>query len=253
MKLTGIRLFATAALLSTPFGVIVCNKLNEGKPSNDAQAVKPFEIKPVDTNLKKTIDEKRIVLEKKEREFASELGGWASCDLPNVLMSLYMVSDNKDENLKARDIAFKMVKRHQDFIEVTGNDFSIKKPNEEQLEAFNRVITMAQKGAPLTWSYSTMPLQEISKKIEEYLQKTNPELKGEKLKDEVEHHVEYFKEYQETLKKMRTQRDDLFLSMRDFNKETKKIDEPPYNPIWGLSLEKVQDITIFTLRRAGDK
>ena len=241
--------FRTAALF-TAFSIPLASGCNNEKPEiTKKQEVKSSTVKPIDVNLKNTIDEKRKTLEKKEREFASELGGFASCELPNVLIHLYMVLDNKDEILKARDIAFKIIKRREDFIQLTGNDFLNKTPNEEQLEAFNRVINMAQKGMPLTWGHSTISLKEISKDIEGYLQKTHPELKGEKLKEEVKHYLDYFKEYQEALKKIRSQRNDLFVSMRDFNNEAKKIGEPTYNPVWGLSLERVQDITIFVSRK----
>ena len=236
--------FRTAAVFtafSLPLASGGCNT-KEDKP-NDVQIVKP-----IDINLKKAIDEKRIVLEKKEREFASELGAWASSDLPNVLINLYMVSDSKEEILEGRNIAFKLAKRSEDFIELTGNDYS-KKPNEGELEAFNRLISMAQKGAPFTWSYSTMKLEEISEKIESYLQKKNPELKGEKLKEEVKLDVEYFKVYKETLVNIRGLRDNLSLSMQDFNKDAKKINEPAYNPIWGLNQKKLEDITIFVSKK----
>ena len=36
--------------------------------------------------------------------------------------------------------------------------------------------------------------------------------------------------------------------MESFNNDAKKIGEPTYNPVWGLSLERVQDITIFVLQ-----
>ncbi|MBI3590906.1 MAG: hypothetical protein HY094_05950 [Candidatus Melainabacteria bacterium] len=213
------RALVTGLALSIPFAATACNKTNE-KPKIE-------EVKPADINSKKEIDEKRKVIEKKEREFASELEALASCDLPNVLFHLNMVSENKEECLAARDIAKKLINRSEELIELTGNDFSIKKPNEEQSEAFNRLISMVQKGVACTWIYSTMKPEEISKKIK------------------AEHIREYFTDYQQSLRKIRTHRDNLSKSIYDFNKKAKEINEPPYNPVWGLDLKKVENITIF--------
>ena len=244
MTMKIVRTLITGAALSIPFASIACNKPNE-----NPEVAKPIEIRPIDLNLKKAIDEKRIVLEKKEREFAQELGGWASSDLPNLLLNLYMVLDSKDEIVKGNTIAFKLIKRSEDFIDLTGNDYS-KKPNEEQLEEFNRLISVAEKGAPLVLPYvEKITLEEISKKVEGYLQKNAPELKGEKLKETLKHELEYFEVYKETFKGLVKQRTDLFTSMKSFNEEVKKANEPAYNPVWGLGLERLQNITIFVSKK----
>ncbi len=244
-----VRTLLAATALSLPLANTSCNKteekpqavkLNEGKPE-----IKLADIKPLNIKSKEVLDKERQTLETKERELAKELGGLASSSLPNILIGLYMVSDSKNDILKARDIAVKIVKRSDDFIELTGNNYSIKKPNEEQLEAFTRLLDMAQKGSPFTWAYSTMEPKEIAEKIEGYLKKNKSELKGEKLKQEVEHELEFFTVYQEDLRNVRKLRNDLFLSMKAFNKDAEKTIEPPYSPVWGISLKKLEDFTIF--------
>ncbi|OGI10745.1 MAG: hypothetical protein A3I68_01560 [Candidatus Melainabacteria bacterium RIFCSPLOWO2_02_FULL_35_15] len=238
MKIIFFKTAALFAAFSTPLAS-GCAR-NEDKPGNGIQAVKPLDI-----NVKKAIDEKRKIVEQKERDFAKELGGLASSSLPNVLLDLYMVSDSENDILKARDIAFKLVKRSDEFIELTRNDYLIKKPDEEQLEAFHRVISMTQKGTLYTWTFSTMEAKEITEKFKTYLNKNEPELKGEELKKRVDHTLECFTVYQEDLRNVHKLRDDLYKLMKSFNDDAKKIDQPSYNPVWGLSLEKIQDIRIF--------
>ena len=229
-------IFRTAALFTT-FSL----PLTSGCIKNEN---KPVEIKPVDINLKRAIDEKRAVIEKKEREFARELTIWAGSALPNVLIMLEKVSEDEGEILKCRDIAFKLIKRRDDFADLTGYDFS-KNPNEEQLEAFTRLISMAEKGGLSTWRYNMMPIEDISKKIKEYIRKEKPELKGEEFKEWAEGYLDYFTVYRETSKNLRTQRDELFFLMQDFHEKAKEINEPLYNPIWGLDRSKLQEIPIF--------
>lgn len=242
MRLTRIRLFAAAALLSTPFGIIVCNNLNQDKSHNDTRAVKPLVTKPVDIDLKKATDETRKLLEQKERKFAKEISGFNASELPNLLFCLYMVSENDNEIFVARNIAKKLCKRHDELRELTNNDFSIQKPDEEQLEAFTRCISMGQKGTLLISSYSTMTLEEISKKIESDLKTSMPELTGKKLKEEVEHYLEYFKLYQEGFANICKLRDDLYKSMKDFNQEVQKLNKPAYEPVWGITSRYLNEL-----------
>lgn len=238
----------TATVLSMPLTITACNKTEEKSQAVKLNEVKPeiklADIKPLNVKSKEVLDKERQVLESKERELAKELVGLVS-SLPNILIDLYTVSDSENDILKASDIASKLLKRGDEFIELTGNNYSIKKPNEEQLEAFHRVISMVQKGTPYAWAYSTMEPKEISEKIEGYLKKNKSELKGEGLKKEVEHRLERFTVYQEDLRNVRKLRDDLFLSMKAFNKDAEKTAEPPYNPVWGISLKKLEDFTIF--------
>lgn len=228
-----------------------CNK-SEDEPKNNIQVVKPDEVDLIDVNVKKAIDEKRKIVEKKEREFASEFMDWASSDLPNVLPHLYLISEKKEECLTARDISIKLTRRSEELIELTGNDFSIKKPNEDQLEAFNRLISMAQKGRDiiLLSHVDRITSYGFTKKIEGYLKKENPELKGEKLKQEVEHLVEYFTEYQKTFKKMQWDYFTLRGEVAVLNDEAQKANEPLHQPVWGLSSRKLAELLrTFALRQ----
>lgn len=231
MRLAKTRLFIAAAMLSAPLGVLVYNKQADEVPN----------VQKIGLD-KKAIDEKRTVLEIKERELAQELGGYASSSLPNLLINLYMVSDG-DDVLIARNIAFKLSKRSDEFIGLTGNDYSIKKPNEEQVEAFTRLLNMAEKGVPLALPYADkITLQEISKKIEKYLQKNNPELKGEKLKEEVKHILEYFEVYQQDVKDLTRRAKDFSTLMRDFDNEAIKANESVYGFVWGVDDRKLQKL-----------
>ena len=85
----------------------------------------------------------------------------------------------------------------------------------------------------------------VPEKFKTYLNKNEPELKGEELKKRVDHTLECFTVYQEDLRNVHKLRDDLYKLMKSFNDDAKKIDQPSYNPVWGLSLEKIQDIRIF--------
>ena len=214
------------------------------------QIVKPFETKPVNLNVKETIDAKREAIEKKERAFAKELVRWTS-DLTRVLPDLSMVSNDKKNCLKAKEAADEITKQDKEFRKLTKADFSIKKPNEKQVEAFTKLINTAVAARDPFVSFHTghMTLSGLGSKIEEKLQQQIPPLQGEEFKKEKERYLGHFKQYKETFKRMQSQFMDVRMEINNFNEEAKKANEPVYQSVWGLNSERLARLLgTFALR-----
>ena len=233
-----MRAMLLGTVLTTSFSSGSCNKLID----------KLCELKPVDMNLKKPLDEKRIVIEKKEREFARGLVKWTQ-DHRNVLKNIIFVSSaiNKNEINQADRIVYDLDKDTETCRKLTGFNFSIKKPNDEQLHAFWNLMNTSLKGDLITWKYSReMTLKEISERIE----KRYPGLKGEKLKEKVEQRLQPFRIYQETFKDMVEKKNDLYVRIKDFNEEAKKANQPPYTAVWRIGIHGLEEfLYIFEVKK----
>ena len=220
--------FRTAALFTAfaiPLATNSCTK-NEDKPGNEIQAVKPKEV----------LDKERIEIKREERKLALSLDIWSShvCD---VLIKTYMLTENPKEAIQARERAFKLIRILEDFINETGNNFDIEKPNEDQVEAFTRLISFADKSASTFESYIDLPLDTIASKIENYLRKKTPKLSEKEIQEEKKDELEYFVEYRKSYESASEQRANLLKRLETFNKDAQATSEPVYEPVWGLNIE----------------
>lgn len=244
MKLTKLRLFTAGVLLSAPLGVVVCNKMKDNSaivnPANEA------------------IEAERKALQEKEAKFVKNLDNW--------LMWLDIVSSHLRDHEKI-DSYTELNFAQQEFLGTIigdhGNDAIVPDefktptekivdkvnrivesmkpprkmkndfrtdPSKDQIEAFIKVITMADKLAP------TVTLDDVHKHIEKRAQRLKrPADATEKSKEIAS---EGFAIYKEILAKLIQEKPKLIQAMDKFNENAKE----PYKSKWGLSSEFLKSL-----------
>ncbi len=245
MKLAKTRLFVAAAMLSAPLGVLVCNKMKDTSPI----------VKPVN----EAIELERKSLQKKEGEFVKKLDRW--------VMWLDMVGSHLRDHENLDDPYLQLNFANQEFLDTRmghcaaivppetalekvvdeanrivrsivppkkeKNDFHVE-PSKDQVEAFIKLIKMADKVTPL------VVLDDIHKNIEKRGQKLNRSKEDIAKSKEVA--SETFEIYEEVLKEAAIETPKLIQSLEKFNEKAKIENQPPYEPRWGLSLELLKSL-----------
>ncbi len=232
-------LFRTATLLSalsTPLITSGCLK-SEDKP-NVIQIVKPVE---AIVKTKEVIDEQRKALEKQERTLALELEIWSSYTI-DALVHVHMLTEDPKEAIEARQRGFKLIRINEDFINETRNDFDIKKPNEDQVEAFKRVINYADKSVLMYEKYINLSLDILSTKIEKYLRNEIPKLTEEEIKERKKDKLESYQGYNDSYQKIVKQKENLIKTIETFNDDANTANQPAYEPVWGLSIDRLKEL-----------
>ncbi len=234
MKILRLPLLLTT--LATPLVTSGCFK-NEDK-SNNVQIVKPVEAV---IKTKEVIDEQRKALEKQERTLALELEIWSSYTT-DALVYVHMFTEDPKEAIEARQRGFKLIRINEDFINETGNNFDIKKPNEDQVEAFKRVINYADKSVLMYEKYINLPLDILSTKIEKYLRSETPKLTEEEIIERKKDKLESYQGYKDSCQKIIKQKENLIKTIEIFNEDANTANQPAYEPVWGLNIGRLKEL-----------
>ena len=211
MRLARLRLLATAALLSAPLGVLVCNKAKE----NSA----------IEKTANKEIDLQRESLQKQEGELVKKLQNWVRF-MQNMDFAIKTppVEDPLNDpftqlNFAYQDFMFTQVHIDDATHAITKlkPDFYTE-PSKNQIQKFIKLIAKANETAPLVVSNNLEQgeLQELS-------------LKG-------------FKIYKDKLEQLALETPKLIQSIAKFNNDAKAASQPRYEPKWGLSLEFLRSL-----------
>ncbi len=226
--------------------------------SNCTQNNKPEIVKVANAKTKEVIDLERIELKKKEGDFVKKLDRWT--------MWLDMVSSHlRDENMDNPYVQLNFtgqeflgtIMGHCDAIvppetaleKVTDEvnrvvrsivppkrqktDFHVQ-PSKDQVDAYIKLITMADKVAP------SVTLDGVLNKVENNSKKRNrPE---ENIKESKELASETFEIYTKMFDDLAKEKPKLIQALEKFNEDARVAGQAPYEPTWGLSLELLKSL-----------
>lgn len=219
---------------------------------------KPQVVKVANAKTKETVDIERVELKKKEGGFVEKFERW--------LMWLDMAGDYLREE-EINDPYLRLNFAHQEFLntimghcnplippetvldKVTDEvkrvarsivppkrqkaDFHVE-PSKDQIEAFIKLINMADKVAP------QVVLDDILSKIEK-----DAKVKGdslEKIKESKDLASGIFKTYRKTFDDLSLENPRFIESVQRFHKDANDAGQAPYEPTWGLSLELLKSL-----------
>ena len=246
MRLARLRLLATAALLSAPLGVLVCNKAQ----NNSA----------IERVVNKTIETERKVLQNKEHEFVKNLTRWIhwlslagsnlrdyeKVDDPFTQLNFAeqefsdtRLCDTNDAIIPPETTIEKVIDTVNKVVESIKpsrkmkNDF-YKDPSKDQIEAFIKLITKANEVAPL------LVLDKMLNNVER--DGKAKEDSADEIKKSQELALRTFKIYKKILDELVLKTPELIQSIEKFNEDAHATGQLLYKSRWGLSLEFLRSL-----------
>ncbi len=228
-----VNFFKTATLF-TAFSLPLASGCSsqKDKSKNNVEVVQPgIKVQKKEIKSKDILDTERLSLEKQERDLALNLEIWTSY-LSDALIHLNMVTDTPKEAIDARNRSFKLIRKTEELIHATGNDFSIKKPNEDQVESFNDVIKYADKSAILFSKYLNLPLDTFASKVENGLRNSERKRSEKEIQDDKKDYIESFTEYRKSYEAISKQKIEFIKALQTFHEDVQASGQATYEPVW---------------------
>ena len=246
-----MKLFRASVVLAGLAGTLAVSSCMQGDN-------KPEVVRVANVKTKDIIDVERIELKKKESDLVKRFDHWTQW--------LDMICSHLRDHEKIDDPYVELNFAHQEFLDtIMGHceaivppetplekvtdevkriarsivppkrqkaDFRVQ-PSKDQVDAYIKLITMADKT-------SVPSLDDILQQVEKDSKKRNrPEENIKKLKEDV---AEVFEIHKETLNELVEETPKFIQALETFNKDAQTAGQPPYEPTWGLSLELLKSL-----------
>lgn len=217
MKLIRPIVIGTALLI--PASTIVCNK---------TQA-------PV-TVVKRLLDKDLKILREKEGSLANKLENWMD-DIDAAFLYLTIGANNLAEEKTFEKMRCETAHPFSEYLDECigeGKDDFYTNPNEKQIKHFTDAIKASDKAGFFLEPSMKLSTDELIEKYGKTLDKLSPQTK------QFARHS--FDHYKESIPRLAKEINRFIQDTEKFNEDAKTINQPKYEPKWGLSLELLKSL-----------